>query len=51
MKTIKCKDCGEEFETNPNGRYQRKYCDACSLERKEAYEKIDEIKFEDCEDE
>lgn len=51
MKIVKCKDCEVEFETNPNARYPRKYCDKCSLERKEAYEKIDEIEFDDCEDE
>jgi Zn finger protein HypA/HybF involved in hydrogenase expression len=49
-KTIKCKDCKTEFKTNPNARFPRKYCDKCSAERKKAYEKIDEIKFEECED-
>jgi uncharacterized OB-fold protein len=49
-KEIKCKDCGTEFMTSVNARYPRKYCDKCSLERKEAYAKIGEIKFEDCED-
>jgi len=48
----KCKDCGKMFEVNQTrySRYPRKYCDKCSKERKKAYEKIDEIKFEDCED-
>ena len=51
MKIIKCKDCETEFETNPTARFPRKYCDKCSLERKEAYEKIDEVEFDDCDDE
>lgn len=51
MKTIKCKDCGQEFETMQNSRYMRKYCDKCSLERKKAYDNIDKVKFEDCDDE
>jgi len=45
----KCKDCGKMFEAPERSRYPRKYCDKCSKERKKAYEKIDEIKFEDCE--
>ena len=49
-KEIKCKDCGKMFFTKPNARFPRKYCDDCSKERKEAYAKIGEIKFEDCED-
>ncbi len=50
VNEINCKDCGKSFEVVPNARYPRKYCDKCSLERKEAYAKIGEIKFEDCED-
>ncbi len=50
QKEIRCKDCNKTFEVNPNARYPRKYCDTCSKERKEAYAKIGEIKFEDCED-
>ena len=50
-KTVKCGDCGKEFETPKKARYPRKYCDKCSAERKKAYEKIDEIEFEDCDDE
>jgi hypothetical protein len=49
-KTIKCKDCKEEFEINTNSRYFRKYCPKCSEERRKDYEKIDSIKIEDCED-
>ena len=48
---IKCKDCGEEFETMQNSRFIRKYCDKCSIERKKAYDNIDKVKFEDCDDE
>jgi len=51
MKTVICKECGEKFETIPNSKYVRKYCDKCSLERKKDYQNIDRIKFEDCEDE
>jgi ribosomal protein L37E len=51
MKIVKCKDCGEEFQTSYNARYPRKYCDECGLERKKAYENIDKVKFEDCDDE
>jgi len=50
-KIVKCGYCGKEFETPKKSRYPRKYCDKCSQERKEAYEKIDEIEFEDCDDE
>jgi len=49
-KIKKCKDCSKEFEQPVKSRYPRKYCDDCSAERKKAYEKIDEIEFEDCED-
>ena len=51
MVIKKCKECGKEFEAPEKSRYPRKYCDNCSKERKKAYEKIDEINFEDCEDE
>ncbi|MEK6914234.1 MAG: hypothetical protein AABW83_01145 [Nanoarchaeota archaeon] len=51
MKIIKCEECGENFETMPHPKFIRKYCDKCSLERKKAYEDIDKIKFEDCDDE
>jgi len=49
-KEIKCKDCGKEFIVNRNARFPRKYCDKCSAQRKKDYQKIDSIKFEDCED-
>ncbi len=45
-----CMDCKKKFIEPSNSRYPRKYCDKCSSERKEAYKKIGEIKFEDCED-
>ncbi len=51
MKKKKCKDCGKEFEINPRARFPRKYCDKCSKRRKEEWEKIHTIKFEDCDDE
>ena len=50
-KKINCKDCKKEFVVNFNTRYPRKYCDKCSQERKEAYESIHLVKFEDCDDE
>ncbi len=49
-KKIKCKDCKKEFSVKTNARFPRKYCDKCGKERKKAWEKVHEIKFEDCED-
>ena len=49
-KKMKCKDCGKEFETKPNARYPRKYCDKCSKKRKKDYEALWKVKAEDCED-
>ena len=49
-KEIKCKDCGKKVIIETKSRFRRKYCEKCSKERKEAYAKIGEIKFEDCED-
>jgi NMD protein affecting ribosome stability and mRNA decay len=46
----KCRDCGKEFEVNPRARFERKYCDECSKSRKKEWEKIHEIKFEDCDE-
>ena len=48
-KTLNCKDCKKEFKTISHGKFQRKYCDTCSIERKMAYENIADIKIEDCE--
>ena len=49
-KTIICGDCGKEFKYTVHPRYPRKYCDACSKERKKAWENRHEMKFEDGED-
>jgi NMD protein affecting ribosome stability and mRNA decay len=50
MVMKKCKDCGKEFEQKKTARYPRKFCEKCSAERKKAYDHIDEINIEDCED-
>jgi len=50
-KKIKCLDCNKEFETNPNSRFPRKYCDTCSKKRKKMWDEQWKIKFEDIEDE
>jgi len=50
IKTKVCRDCKKEFEQDSHARFQRKYCEKCSKERKAAYAKIDEISIEDCED-
>ena len=49
-KEIKCKDCGKKVIVKVNARFPRKYCDKCSAQRKEAYENIDQVSIEDCED-
>jgi len=49
-KTRACGDCGKEFTYTVHPRYQRKYCDVCSKERKKAWENRHEMKFEDGED-
>ena len=49
-KEIKCKDCGKVFKCNFNPKFPRRYCDACSKERKKAWENRHEMKFEDGED-
>ena len=49
-KTIKCGDCGKEFTYKVHPRYTRKYCDACSKERKKAWNERWKMKFEDGED-
>jgi len=48
-KEINCKDCGKKFKykPHPSPRYQRKYCDACSKERKKAWKNRYKMKFED----
>ena len=51
MKIKMCLDCKKEFEVKPFAKYERKYCLKCSKKRKEDWEKIHEVKFEDCEDE
>lgn len=50
-KQIKCKDCGKEFTAKISARYSRKYCDKCSKKRKEDYENLHSVKFEDCDEE
>lgn len=45
-----CKDCKKEFTQKSTSRYPRRYCDACSAERKKAYEDIHNISVDDCED-
>lgn len=50
IKKIACKDCGKEFEIQKKGRYLRKYCDKCSLKRKEDYDNLYSVEFEDCDD-
>ena len=49
-KVIKCKDCGKEFTAKISGRYARKYCDKCSKKRKEDYDKLYSVKFEECDE-
>jgi len=51
MPTKTCKDCGKEFEAKQSSRYQRKYCDKCSMKRKKDYEKLYMVKAEDCDEE
>jgi len=53
MPIKKCKDCGKEFEYTPNRnpRFERKYCNKCSAERKKAWDNRWKVKFEDLEDE
>lgn len=47
-----CKDCKKEFEAKmTSSRYPKKYCDACSAERKKAYADIHLISADDCEEE
>mgnify|MGYP001587535308 CR=1 FL=1 len=50
MITIKCLDCGKEFEIIKKTKYARKYCDKCSKKRREEYEKLYTVKFEECDD-
>jgi len=50
MVKKECKDCGKEFEVNPNARYPRKYCDKCSKKRKKDYENIHLITAGECEE-
>jgi len=50
IKKIACKDCGKEFETKVTSRFTRKYCDKCSKKRKEDYENLYTVKFNQCED-
>jgi len=45
-----CPDCKKEFDFDTLARFKRKYCLKCSAERKKAYEKIGDIKIEECED-
>lgn len=49
-KTVKCKDCGEEFEQIKGARYERKYCKKCSEKRKQDYESLWKVSADDCEE-
>lgn len=51
IKKITCKDCGKEFEIKVYGRYTRKYCDKCSKKRKEDYENLHTVTFDQCDEE
>jgi hypothetical protein len=46
-KEMKCRECGKNFKYKLNPRYPRKYCDACSKERKKAWDNRHTMKFED----
>ena len=46
-----CRDCKKEFETKATARYQRKFCDKCSKQRKKDYDNLYKVKAEDCDDE
>ncbi len=46
----KCRQCRKEFVQKAVARFQRKYCDKCSKERKKAYENLWKVKASDCED-
>lgn len=46
-KEMNCKECGKKFSYKPHPRYQRKYCDKCSKERKKAWDDRWKMKFED----
>ncbi len=50
LKKIACKDCGKIFESQISSRYTRKYCDKCGKKRKEDYENLYSVNFEECED-
>ena len=49
-KIIKCRDCGKDFELKKVSRYQRKYCDKCSKQRKKDYDNLYSVKFEECDE-
>ena len=34
IQTMNCLDCGQSFQFEPNPAFPRKYCDACSKQRK-----------------
>jgi len=52
MKTKLCLACKKnKFEVNPSARYERKYCEKCSKERKKMWDNQWKIKFEDLPDE
>ena len=50
MPKLICKDCNKEFEYEKKGQFTRKYCDKCSKQRKEDYQKIHLITASDCEE-
>lgn len=49
LKKKECKDCGKEFEYE-KWRYDRKYCNKCSKERKKAWDNQWKLKIEDFDD-
>ena len=50
FKTVKCRDCGAEFEQNVGARFPRKYCKKCGDARKKDYADIWKTKADDCEE-
>jgi hypothetical protein len=50
LKKMKCKECGKEFILKPSVRFIRKFCDDCSKKRKQEYQNLYRIKYEECDD-
>jgi len=49
-KKINCFQCKKEFEFT-QGKYERKYCDACGKKRKKMWENQWKVKFKYLDDE